>query len=147
WLAQLPGARRAAAGYQLLYRISKAYEKPEFGILAVEAHGDQGAVREETVVTRPFCHLKHFRRSSDRDEINGALRADPTVLAGATLAGQHAPLLRGPVRTVLGSHDGYIPDWLGARVVPVAEGAFTLNDYVGYVREFIQTIGAARLHV
>ena len=32
-------------------------------------------------------------------------------------------------------------------MVPVDEGAFTLDDYVGYVREFIRHIGAERLHV
>ena len=31
WLAQLPGAARVAAGYELLYRLGKDYEKPRFG--------------------------------------------------------------------------------------------------------------------
>ena len=32
-------------------------------------------------------------------------------------------------------------------MVPLDEGAFTLDDYVGYMREFIRHIGAERLHV
>ena len=32
-------------------------------------------------------------------------------------------------------------------MVPAAEGPFTLDDYVGYVREFIRHLGTERLHV
>ena len=32
-------------------------------------------------------------------------------------------------------------------MVPLDQGAFTLDDYVGYLREFIRHIGAERLHV
>ena len=28
WLAQVPGAKRVAAGYELIYRLGKDYEKP-----------------------------------------------------------------------------------------------------------------------
>jgi poly(3-hydroxybutyrate) depolymerase len=147
WLALLPGADRIAASYELLFRINKTYDKPEFGITAVEAHRQRVAVLEETVLVKPFCHLKRFRRSSDQDEIIAALRADPVVLVVAPLSGHHATLLRDTVRTLLADHDVYITDWLDARTVPLDQGAFTLDDYVGYVREFIRTIGAERLHV
>ena len=30
--AQVPGAQRMAAGYELMHRLGKDYEKPEFGI-------------------------------------------------------------------------------------------------------------------
>ena len=39
WLSQLPGAAGVAAGYELLYRLGKDYEKPEFGIDAVDVDG------------------------------------------------------------------------------------------------------------
>ncbi len=74
-------------------------------------------------------------------------RADPVVLLVAPLSGHHATLLRDTVRTMLGDHNVYITDWLDARLVPAAEGAFTLADYVGYLREFIRHIGAERLHI
>ena len=32
WLAQLPGANRVAAAYELLYRVGKDYEKPAWDI-------------------------------------------------------------------------------------------------------------------
>jgi poly(3-hydroxybutyrate) depolymerase len=145
--AQVPGASRVAAGYELLYRVSKAYNKPPFGIHTVESHGSRVAVLEETVLRRPLCHLKHFKRLSDRDDINAALRLDPIVLIVAPLSGHYATLLRDTVRTMLASHDVYITDWINAREVPVEEGRFTLDDYVYYVLEFMRTLGAERLHV
>ncbi len=147
WLAKLPGANTLAAGYELLYRLGKTYNKPEFGIQAVDAHGGQVAVLEQTVLARPFCLLKHFRRSSDRDDVNAGLRADPAVLVVAPLSGHNATLLRDTVRTLLVNHDVYVTDWINARMVPLARGAFTLADYVSYMREFMQTLGADRLHV
>jgi len=147
WLSHLPGASRVAASYELIYRVGKTYEKPEFGIREVEAHGSQVAVLEETVVAKPFCHLKHFRRASDRDDVNAALRADPMVLVVAPMSGHHATLLRDTVRTLLADHDVYITDWLDARTVPLEQGVFALNDYVGYIRDFLRTLGTDRLHV
>jgi poly(3-hydroxybutyrate) depolymerase len=147
WLSRLPGAPEVAAAYELLYRLGKTYEKPEFRIDAVQAHDARVAVLEETVVTKAFCHLKHFRRSSDRDDVNAALRADPTVLLVAPLSGHYATLLRDTVRTLLQSHDVYVTDWIDARMVPLEQGAFTLADYVDYVRELIRAIGAERVHV
>ena len=146
WLARLPGAASLAAGYELLYRLGKTYNKPEFGIHAVDAHGGQVAVLEQTVLAKPFCLLKHFRRSSDRDDVNAGLRADPAVLVVAPLSGHHATLLRDTVRTLLRDHDVYVTDWINARQVPLERGAFSLADYVDYMREFMQTLGADRIH-
>jgi len=35
-LAHLPMARRISAGFELMYRLGKEYEKPEFGITTVK---------------------------------------------------------------------------------------------------------------
>jgi poly(3-hydroxybutyrate) depolymerase len=147
WLAQLPGSSTLAAGCELLYRLGKPYDKPEFGIHSVEVHGSQVAVLEQLVLAKPFCLLQHFRRFSDRDDVNAGLRADPVVLVVAPLSGHHATLLRDTVRTLLSNHDVYVTDWLDARMVPLERGPFTLADYVGYMREFMQTLGADRIHV
>ena len=69
------------------------------------------------------------------------------MLVVAPLSGHHATLLRDTVRTLLSAHDVYVTDWIDARMVPVAEGPFPLDDYVGYVREFMRHLGAERLHV
>jgi poly(3-hydroxybutyrate) depolymerase len=147
WMSHLPGAPRVAAGYALLHRISKTYEKPPFDIHAVDAHGARVAVLQETLQAKPFCNLEHFSRLSDDAGVAQALRADPVVLVVAPLSGHHATLLRDTVRTMLAHHDVYLTDWLDAREVPLERGPFTLDDYVAYVLEFIHIIGAERLHV
>ena len=147
WLAQLPGAGRVAAGYELLYRLGKSYAKPQFGIPSVQVAGATVAIVEQTVLARPFCRLVRFQRCSDRPEVIQKLARDPAVLLVAPLSGHHATLLRDTVTTLLPSHDVYITDWIDARMVPLSEGAFTLDDYVGYIADFILHLGAHRLHV
>ena len=39
------------------------------------------------------------------------------------------------------SHDVYITDWRDAKLVPLAEGSFDLDDYIDYLIEFLETIG------
>ena len=136
-----------AAGYELFYRLGKQYEKPKFGIDTVNVRGARVAVLEETVLSRPFCRVQRFTRLSDDPKVAARLRDDSPVLAVAPLSGHHATLLRETIATLLTSHDVYVTDWIDARLVPAGEGAFTLDDYVGYIREFIRHIGAERLHV
>ncbi|HVU51297.1 MAG TPA: polyhydroxyalkanoate depolymerase [Polyangia bacterium] len=147
WFAQLPGASRVAAGYELFHRLAKRYDKPSFGIDAVEAHGARVAVLEETVLAKPFCRLLRFARYADRPELVARLAEDAPVLVVAPLSGHHATLLREAARTLLADHTVYVTDWIDARLVPLAEGSFTLDDYVAYVREFMRHIGTERLHV
>ena len=147
WLANLPGAARLAAGYELLYRIGKDYEKPEFGIHSVETQGVRIPVVEQVAMARPFCRLLRFKRFSDDARIIDGLKQDPVVLVVAPLSGHHSTLLRDTVRTLLPDHKVFITDWIDARMVPVEQGAFTLDDYVDYIRGFIAHIGASRLHV
>jgi poly(3-hydroxybutyrate) depolymerase len=60
------------------------------------------------------------------------------VLIVAPLSGHYATLLRDTVRTMLKDHKVYITDWKNARLVPLSEGEFHLDDYVNYVQEFIR---------
>ena len=69
------------------------------------------------------------------------------MLVVAPLSGHHATLLRDTVRTLLRDHKVYITDWVDARMVPLAEGAFTSTTTSPTSREFIRHIGAERLHV
>ncbi len=147
WLSSLPGAARAAAGYELLYRIGKDYEKPEFGIHSLDIDGDIFPVIEREMARKPFCRLLRFKRYTDDAGNLKELKDDPPVLVVAPLSGHHATLLRDTVRTLLRDHKVYITDWIDARMVPTAEGDFTLDDYVAYIQEFIRQIGAADLHV
>jgi poly(3-hydroxybutyrate) depolymerase len=147
WPAHLPGAARVAAGYELFHRLNKDYPKPRFDIGAVTVDGVEVAVVEKTVLSRPFCRLLRFKRHCDRPDVVAALKKDPVVLLVAPLSGHHATLLRDTARTLLASHKVYVTDWTDARTVPLGDGAFTLDDYVDHIRQFVRHIGSERLHV
>ena len=68
-------------------------------------------------------------------------RPGKRVLIFAPLSGHHATLLRDTVRTMLRDFDVYITDWVDARMVPLSEGPFHLDDYVDYCKEFIRLLG------
>ncbi len=147
WLSQLPGASRVGASYELLYQISRNYEKPKFGIHNVDVDGGTVPVVEQTAVAKPFCRLQRFKRYSDKADVIATMKRDPVVLVVAPLSGHHATLVRDTVRSLLSEHKVYVTDWVDARTVPLDQGFFTLDDYVGYIREFIQHIGAQHLHI
>jgi poly(3-hydroxybutyrate) depolymerase len=147
WVSQLPGVQRLAAGYELAYRLGKDYEKPPFAIDSVIAHGHETPISEKVSLSKPFCNLIRFKRFSDHIENLRELKNDPVVLVVAPLSGHHATLLRDTVRSLLQDHKVYLTDWIDARMVPLAQGDFGLNDYVAYIQEFIRHIGAERLHV
>ncbi|MEY4364222.1 MAG: polyhydroxyalkanoate depolymerase [Pseudomonadota bacterium] len=137
-LAQLPVAQRIAAGYDLLYRLGKDYEKPEFGIRSVSVDGVNVAIHERVEIDKPFCELRRFKRFSDDAATLNKLKSQPVVLIVAPLSGHYATLLRDTARTMLKDHKVYITDWKNARLVPLSEGEFHLDDYVNYVQEFIR---------
>lgn len=147
WLRRMPFAPHLAAGYELMYRLGRDYPKPEFRIHKVETCGTSVIVREETVIEKPFCRLLHFRRYTDDEKVVARMKAQPVVLVVAPLSGHHATLLRDTVSSLLSDHSVYITDWIDARMVPVEQGPFSLDDYVGYIREFMRTLGTSRLHV
>jgi poly(3-hydroxybutyrate) depolymerase len=147
WLAGMPEAQRVAAGCELMYRIGKEYEKPEFDLHNVEIDGQQYPVVQREVMRTPFCRLLRFKRYSDDAGNIAGLKDDPTVLVVAPLSGHHSTLLRDTVRTLLQDHKVYITDWIDARMVPESEGAFTLDDYVRTLQAFMREIGTDSLHV
>ncbi len=137
--AHTPFAQRIAAGYELMFRLGKEYEKPAFGITSTEVNGIKAAVIEDVVVDKPFCKLLHFRKDRHAPQLRDIKQ--PTVLLVAPLSGHHATLLRDTVRALLPDHDVYITDWTDARMVPLEHGAFHLHDYVYYVQDFIRFLG------
>jgi poly(3-hydroxybutyrate) depolymerase len=132
-LAYTPVSRHVAASSELLTRLMRSYHKPGWNIPQVEVDGRQVLVSIEPVVVKPFCHLLHFRKAMQEP--------GPTVLVVAPLSGHHATLLRDTVRTLLRDFDVYITDWVDARLVPLAQGPFHLDDYVDYVKAFIRHLG------
>ncbi len=132
-----PGAnaflRRAGAAAHLLTRASLTHERPPFGITRVVCGRSQAAVTEEVAFSTPFGTLLHFRK--DTAEVQ------PRVLLVAPMAGHFATLLRNTIETLLPDHDVYLTDWTNARDVPRDAGQFGLDEYIGHMMLFLETLG------
>ncbi|MFZ4689647.1 MAG: polyhydroxyalkanoate depolymerase [Polymorphobacter sp.] len=109
--------------------------KPDFNLPFTIVDGVSVAVSEEIVSRKPFGQLKHFTRA-----VSG--RKDPRVLIVTPMSGHYGTLLRGTVERLLPDHEVYLTDWRDAKLVPTSEGKFDLNDYIDYVIEFMNVIGA-----
>ena len=138
FIGQNPFAQRISAGYDLMHRLGKDYEKPEFGIRTVDVDGVEVAIHERIELNKPFCELRRFKRFSDDTATLAKLKGQPAVLIVAPLSGHYATLLRDTTKTMLRDHKIYITDWKNARTVPLSDGEFHLDDYVNYVQEFIR---------
>jgi poly(3-hydroxybutyrate) depolymerase len=139
--AHTPMADRVSAGLDLMHRLSKEYEKPEFNITSVNVEGVDVAVQQQVAVEKPFCRLLRFKRFSDDLPMLSRMKDQPKVLVVAPLSGHHSTLLRDTVRSLLRDHKVFITDWTDARMVPLTAGPFHLDDYIAYVQEFIRHIG------
>jgi poly(3-hydroxybutyrate) depolymerase len=139
--AHVPSAQRISAGLDLMHRLSKDYEKPQFNITNVKVDGVDVAVQEQVAIEKPFCRLLRFKRFTDDLPMLTRMKDQPIVLVVAPLSGHHSTLLRETVRELLRDHKVFITDWTDARMVPQAAGPFHLDDYVAYVQEFIRHIG------
>src|SRR3954468_18260340 len=107
--------------------------KPEFGIETVHVGRKDVPVHEEILLRKPFGQLKHFYREGHDD--------GSRLLIVAPMSGHYATLLRGTVERLLPSFDVYITDWRDAKLVPLADGSFNLDDYIDYFIEFLELIG------
>jgi poly(3-hydroxybutyrate) depolymerase len=137
-LSQSQIGHRISAGYDLFYRLSKDYVKPQFGLQSITIENVEVAIQERIEITKPFCELRRFKRFSDDPTTLTHLKAQPVVLIVAPLSGHYATLLRDTVKSMLIDHKVYITDWANARTVPLSSGAFHLDDYVNYIQEFIK---------
>jgi poly(3-hydroxybutyrate) depolymerase len=139
-LGKMHMSQRISAGYDLIYRLGKGYEKPEFGIRRIDVDGTEVAIHERVELKKPFCELRRFKRFTDDVATLNKLKDQPAVLIVAPLSGHYATLLRDTVKTMLKDHKVYITDWTNARLVPMSDGEFHLDDYVNYVQEFIRHV-------
>jgi poly(3-hydroxybutyrate) depolymerase len=133
-LSYLPGSRNVAAAFDLVTRLTQTYERPDFGITTVLCDGKDYAVREVYDVERPFCRLLHFKKAAGAP-------AKPKVVVFAPLSGHFATLVRDTVRTLLPDHDVWVTDWIDAKEIPITMGPFHFDDYVDYVRDFLDFLG------
>jgi poly(3-hydroxybutyrate) depolymerase len=118
-----------AAAAELFERSTRRYGKPEWNIDSTIVGGERAPIHISTAWERPFCRLLHFERMF----CHLPRRPQPKVLIVAPMSGHYATLLRGTVEAFLPNHDVYITDWVDARMVPVTEGRFDLDDYIDYV--------------
>jgi poly(3-hydroxybutyrate) depolymerase len=65
----------------------------------------------------------------------------PKVLIVAPMSGHYPTLLRGTVEAFLPQHDVYITEWVDARMVPLSQGRFDLDDYIDYVISMLHRLG------
>lgn len=114
---------------------SRMIVKPDWEIPAIAGEdGQDHVVYIEPVVKRPFGDLVHFRVT--RRE------AKPRkVLLVAPMSGHYATLLRSTVNSLLPDCEVYITDWHNARDIPVSQGKFDIEDYTGYLVDFIRHLG------
>lgn len=141
-LANTELGKSVAAGCELFERTTRRYGKPDWGLNDTEVNGVRTPIEIQSVWEKPFCRLLYFDRKHPRP-----LRApQPRVLIVAPMSGHYATLLRGTVEAFLPTHEVYISDWSDARMVPVSEGRFDLEDYIDYVIEMLHVLGG-NVHV
>ena len=108
--------------------------KPAFGIDHVTVDGRAYKVSEEAVMNRPFGSLLRFTHE-------GLPANAARLLIVAPMSGHYATLLRGTVERMLEGAEVYVTDWADAKLVPLKEGHFDLDDYIDYVIDFLTLIG------
>ncbi len=131
--AYFGGGPMIASALEVFAHASAPRNKPTFGIDHVVVDGRDIPVTEEIVLRKPFGQLKHFQKHG--------VAAGPKLLIVAPMSGHYATLLRGTVERMLPGADVYITDWRDAKLVPLSDGSFDLDDYVDYLVEFLTLIG------
>jgi poly(3-hydroxybutyrate) depolymerase len=129
--------KAGVAAAELFERSTRRYGQPEWRISSTLVGGQRVPVRIESVWERPFCRLLHFERVLERPP----RRQQPRLLIVAPLSGHFATLLRGTVEAFLPNHDVYITEWRDARMVPLSEGKFDLDDYIDYLISILHALG------
>ena len=132
-VAMFGGGTVLASALEVFAHAAAPRGKPEFGLTETIVDGAAVPVREEIVLQKPFGQLKRFVREG----IEGA----PRLLIVAPMSGHYATLLRGTVERMLPRHDVYITDWRDAKLIPLSEGRFDLDNYIDYLIAFLEKIG------
>lgn len=131
--AYFGGGPILASALDVFAHASAPRGKPAFGFTETIVDGRTVSVTEEIVMQKPFGQLKRFVREG--------VEGSPKLLIVAPMSGHFATLLRGTVERMLPKHDVYITDWRDAKLVPLSEGEFDLDDYIDYVIAFLEKIG------
>ncbi len=125
----------AASALEVFAHAAQPRGKPVFDIETVRAGGKPQRVTQSIVLHKPFGDLMRFRRE-------GLDKNAPKLLIVAPMSGHFATLLRGTVERMIESCEVYVTDWADAKMVPLSEGDFDLDDYIDYLIEFLEHIGS-----
>ncbi len=136
-LAHTTVGKSIAAGAEMFERSTRRYGKPDWLTDSTLIGAERVPVHITPIWERPFCNLLHFERAFD----HAPRRPQPKLLIVAPMSGHYATLLRGTVEAFLPNHDVYITDWVDARMVPLSEGRFDLDDYIDYVISMFHRLG------
>jgi poly(3-hydroxybutyrate) depolymerase len=129
--------KSVAAACELFERSTRRYGKPEWDISSTLIGAERVPVHISSIWERPFCRLLHFERAFEHQP----RRPQPKLLVVAPMSGHYATLLRGTVEGFLPNHDVYITEWTDARVVPLSQGRFDLDDYIDYLISMLHLLG------
>jgi poly(3-hydroxybutyrate) depolymerase len=135
--AHTAAGKAAAAAFELFERTTRRYSQPEWDIDHTTVGGERVHVHITPIWERPFCRLLRFERAYE----HAPRRPQPKLLIVAPMSGHYATLLRGTVEAFLPNHDVYITEWVDARMVPLTEGSFDLDDYIDYVISILHFLG------
>lgn len=132
--AYFGGGQVMASALEVFAHAAASRGKPAFGLDHTLIDGREAAIREEVVLEKPFGSLKRFVREG--------IEGGPRLMIVAPMSGHFATLLRGTVERMLPFADVYVTDWQDAKLVPLADGRFDLDDYVDYLVDFLSAIGS-----
>ncbi|WP_170003682.1 polyhydroxyalkanoate depolymerase [Pseudopontixanthobacter vadosimaris] len=120
----------AASALEVFAHAAQTRGKPEFDIESVRIGGKARAVTQSVVMHKAFGDLLRFTREDLPEDA-------PRLLIVAPMSGHFATLLRGTVERMVENAVVYITDWHDAKLVPLSEGQFDLDDYIDYLIEFL----------
>jgi poly(3-hydroxybutyrate) depolymerase len=129
--------KTVAAACELFERATRRYGKPEWNVTSTLIGAERIPVHIKSIWERPFCRLLHFERVFEHPQ----RRPQPKLLIVAPMSGHYPTLLRGTVEGFLPNHDVYLTEWVDARVVPLSEGRFDLDDYIDYLISMLHVLG------
>jgi poly(3-hydroxybutyrate) depolymerase len=129
--------KSVAATCEVFERSTRRYGRPEWNLSSTLVGAERVPVHTSSVWERPFCRLLHFERTFARPPS----RPQPKLLIVAPMSGHYATLLRGTVEGFLPNHEVYITEWIDARVVPLSQGGFDLDDYIDYLISMLHFLG------
>ena len=131
-LSYTPQVRMMNAGLEVMQSLWEERKKPEWGIEQISMDGKTYPVIQEVVEDKEFCQLLKFHIPSRRKPRK--------ILVLAPLSGHFSTLLRDTVKRLLQDSEVYITDWKDAKHVPLDAGRFGLEDYLGYIIDFLTRI-------